>query len=169
MNSRVWLIILLIVSLACNLLVLGVIIGRHLSGSQPEAGATGKATHLGWLTRNLDAETLATLRHSLKERRHQARQTHKALRAAQQHLLEVIQAEPFDAGAVKAALTALREVSTRFQEVSHQHIVEILATMKPDDRVRVYRLLSRRATRGHLAGKPDGRRWPGHHGEHPHK
>ncbi len=145
-NTR--LITLLAISLAFNLLLIGLIIGW---AAAPERD---RQPHLGWMTHNLDRETRSILRDKFKEHRQASQPIREELRAAQRQLHEVLSAEDFDAEAASQALATLRGVSSRFQTLAHRQMVETLATMKPEDRVHVYRFLARPVSRGKPKAEP---------------
>ncbi len=141
-KRRIWLMGLLVISLAFNLLVIGMMIGRAASPVRD------RHPHLGWMMYKLDRDTRAELHDSLREHRQKSKPIRAELQAAQRRLHEVLSSEDFDAVATRQALTTLRDISARFQTLAHQQMVETLAKMKPEDRVQVYRFLAKPGPRG---------------------
>jgi uncharacterized membrane protein len=148
MNRRAWLIGMLVVSLAINLLFAGIVAGRMVF----------PAAHLGWMMQELDDETRRSLRESFREHRRDSGAARSDLKTAQQHLHDLIGRTEFHEPAVISALAEVRSASTDYQAIMHQQMVKTLGQMKPEDRLKVYRFLSSR-------GEGPGRRPP--HGRPP--
>ena len=134
-------IILLICSLALNLLFIGGLIGRSVFGGPPGH----LPNHMGWMLRNLSDEKRKQLRPQLKERSGSLRTVRQEMRDARQRLSSAIMEEPLDEKALNLALKDLRSASNKFQVVTHENMSTILKEMKLEDREKALKFLSRRA------------------------
>ena len=134
------LIILLICSLALNLLFIGGLIGRSVFGGPPGH----LPNHMGWMLRNLSDEKRKQLRPQLKERSGSLRTVRQEMRDARQRLSSAIMEEPLDEKALNLALKDLRSASNKFQVVTHENMSTILKEMKLEDREKALKFLSRR-------------------------
>ena len=144
-------IILLICSLALNLLFIGGLIGRSVFGGPPGH----LPNHMGWILRNLSDEKRKELRPQLKERSGSLRTVRQEMRDARQRLSSAIMEEPLDEKALNLALKDLRSASNKFQVVTHENMSTILKEMKLEDREKALKFLSRREK---LRGNFDDRR-----------
>ena len=144
-------IILLICSLALNLLFIGGLIGRSVFGGPPGH----LPNHMGWMLRNLSDEKRKELRPQLKERSGSLRTVRQEMRDARQRLSSAIMEEPLDEKALNLALKDLRSASNKFQVVTHENMSTILKEMKLEDREKALKFLSRREK---LRGNFDDRR-----------
>ena len=133
-------IILLICSLALNLLFIGGLIGRSVFGGPPGH----LPNHMGWMLRNLSDEKRKELRPQLKERSGSIRTVRQEMRDARQRLSSAIMEEPLDEKALNLALKDLRSASNKFQVVTHENMSTILKEMKLEDREKALKFLSRR-------------------------
>ena len=132
-------IILLICSLALNLLFIGGLIGRSIFGGPPGH----LPNHMGWMLRNLSDEKRKELRPQLKERSGSLRTVRQEMRDARQRLSSAIMEEPLDEKALNLALKDLRSASNKFQVVTHENMSTILKDMKLEDREKALKFLSR--------------------------
>ena len=142
MNSNRWLVLALLVSLGVNLLIAGVVIGRHLDGGPP-----GRM-HFEWLMQDLDDATRSKIRQNMHEQMKNSRPYRHDLRQAQHALHEAIIAEPFEEKQVKAAMAEVRAASARLQQTMHDQMIQNLGEMSAEDRARVFSILSRRPNHG---------------------
>lgn len=133
-------IMLLICSLALNLLFIGGLIGRSIFGGPPGH----LPNHMGWMLRNLSDEKRKELRPQLKERSGSLRTVRQEMRDARQRLSSAIMEEPLDEKALNLALKNLRSASNKFQVVTHENMSTILKEMKLEDREKALKFLSRR-------------------------
>ena len=133
-------IILLICSLALNLLFIGGLIGRSIFGGPPGH----LPNHMGWMLRNLSDEKRKELRPQLKERSGSLRTVRQEMRQARQRLSAAIREEPLDERALQLALKDLRSASNKFQVVTHENMSTILKEMSLEDREKALKFLSRR-------------------------
>lgn len=143
MKNNRWLILALLISLGINLLVAGVVIGRNIDGPHPAR------MHFEWLMNEVDEETRHKLRKNMHEQMKASREERRALRQAQKSLHQAIIAEPFDEQTLKSAMTEVRAASAELQQTMHEHMAENLKTLSPEERLKVFRVLSHAERRLH--------------------
>ena len=154
--------IILVCSLAINLLLLGGIIGRFAFGPPRPP----RLDHLGWVVRNLDKSTRRELRPELVAHARKMMPLRRQIRAAQQQFEEVLLQPKLDPARLDAALARLRAASDTYQHSMHNEMVVILKKMNLQERQRfVYFLRHRpdihhrprhRENRGERYGGPSG-------------
>ncbi|PWJ21238.1 Uncharacterized membrane protein [Jannaschia seohaensis] len=142
--SRNWTKPALAVSLAINLLVAGAVGGALLTDRGPgRGGPTGGPPELRSFERGLEPERRDALRARLREdpalRGGRAR-----LRATRGELVSVLRAEPFDADAFRAALSAQRAVQTELVTRALEAMVLTAQEMAPNERAALADVLARR-------------------------
>jgi len=134
MRTNRWLIGGLIASLALNLLLVGMVIGR-LSGFGPPPGmgpdpTAGFFRVLGFLS----DERRAAITPELREKMGKVMPMLRKLRHDQHDVFAALTAEPFDASALAQTLADLRTNLTMAQVASHQSFVEMAKSLTPDER-----------------------------------
>lgn len=137
-QSRRWLVIALITSLAINLVFIGALAGRIIS--RQHAGPMPR--HLGWMLRELDPQIRQQLLPQMQDYAEQVRPLHKSLRQAQHSLRSVLATEPLDVEALTAALNELQKTSNILQTSMHEEIVTLASQLGPEQRMRIARFLS---------------------------
>ena len=142
MNSKTWLITALIISLGVNLLIVGVVIGRVISAP------IGPPHHFNWMMEEVDEQTRDKLRSSIRKNMKATRPMRQGLRSAQRDLHEAIATEPFDKQQISKSFEQLRLQSSELQEAMHQQMLNTLGQLEPEERMRVFRALSRPRSRG---------------------
>lgn len=150
-RPRRWVTVLLVCSLALNLLIVGAITGTVLSGG----GKWGPrhAPHMsrvgGPLTRALDHED----RHAIAKKMRAAlgdRRDHRETRRAEADaLLDALIAVPFDADAVRTRMMALQSRVEEFQTIGRDMLIERLGEMTDAERADYAERLKRAMRRGH--------------------
>jgi len=133
--------IVLVISVAINLLLIGGIIGRVMSGGGPSARVV--PDHVGWIVRSLDDERRRELRRDLIRHVRSARPLRQAMRDAQYAFERSVLADDFDAEKVRAALADLRRAHEQWQAASHEQMIDILARLTTEERQRIVELLPR--------------------------
>lgn len=150
------LIIVLVCSLAINLLLVGGIIGR-LAFRPPRPPMMD---HLGWVIRNLDPATRQALRPGLIAHAKKVRPLRREIRAAQREFVNALLQPELDTQKLDAALGKLRSASDAYQQSMHDEMVVILKKMSYDERKRFVNFLRhrpdmhRRHRDGRNAGSP---------------
>ncbi len=131
MTRMRWLQLVLVISLAINLLVAGALVGRLRDREPP----------LGWAVQQLDPETRAVLRPLMRQRIGTTFKMRRAMRSAQGRIRDIIEQEPLDEQALALELAQLREISVRYQASMHETAIDVLAELTPEQRLRVARRL----------------------------
>lgn len=129
-----WTKTLLVISLAANLVVAGIVIGSvfgHRHNGRPESFSGGGirpyVASLPESQRRQVRDRLVRNRETLRAVRQEMRQSEGAVRAA-------MAATPFDADALEAAFAAQREIYDGIAANGHHALVEILSGMSGDER-----------------------------------
>ena len=136
MNKRTLLILALVLSVAINLLMVGFVAGKFGGGRMMHG-------HSDWMTKHLSQAVRQNVKEKMRHYREEARPARGALRQARRELRNLVAGQPFDAQAVRAALANLRAASQTYQRIRHEHIVQLLEDLPPEERPAVYRFLHR--------------------------
>lgn len=122
------------VSLALNLVLIGLLIGagirHHVLG---EAGFGGPRT-IFHILRELPSEKRDQARAMVKERRADISAARRLRAEARGALGDAIAADPYDAAAVSAAFETLRTREYEMRSLSHSVVTEILADIEAEER-----------------------------------
>tara|TARA_B110000503_G_scaffold22573_1_gene34988 strand:+ start:3207 stop:3791 length:585 start_codon:yes stop_codon:yes gene_type:complete len=154
MNGRRGLAAALIVSIAVNLFFIGGIAFRfYLMHSSMNAGRP-LPPNISWLVRDLAPERQEEMRAKLKERGMEGRAARIRMFKAQRESNRLMTADPFDAEALAAAFTALRDAANEYQRLSHLQTAEILNELSVDERRKAVEFINRRGPRD--GGPPMG-------------
>lgn len=155
MNSR-WLTVGLIVSIAVNLLFVGIAIGR----SSDPAWSRNVDPSFGFsqILRTLPEERRREIVRDVNLRA--ARPPVRDMRRAQREANAAMVAEPFDAEGLEDALAELRELMAEGQQKSHIALVSIMTRLTDAERQLVLEEMRRRGPGGAMGG-PRGPRGPG--------
>lgn len=137
--------IVLVSSLALNLLLVGVIIGRFAFGPPRPP----YLDHLGWMLRTLDQKTRRELRPQLEAHARKVRPLRREIRAAQQQFENVLLQPRLNEQQLDAALVRLRAASDAYQHSMHQEMTVILKQMSYTERKRFVHFLRHRQDRHH--------------------
>lgn len=132
--------IILVCSLAINLLLVGGIIGRVAFGPPRPP----MLDHLGWMVRNLDKRTRRALRPELETHARTVMPLRREMRAAQRQFESALTQPTLDEKQLDAALERLRAASDAYQQSMHEEMVVILRKMSPDERKRFVHFLRHR-------------------------
>jgi len=143
MTKRQVLNIVLVGSLALNLLMVGVVIGRfafsHPSGPPP----------LTWALQDLDEKTRNKIQANFKHQATIVAPMRKEIRAAREDFKTLLKEEELDEKASYAALARIRNASSQYTSALHEQMVSMLRDLEPKQRVRVSRYLMRPHPRPH--------------------
>ena len=131
-GSPAWMKILLVLSLAGNLAVLGVVLGQSLRDS--EGRGRGSERVINWIVgmvpeerRDLAATHFDAARERIDAARAQRGERLPAVVAA-------MQAEPFDPAALDAALDAMFDRDTSGRTIVRESLISLLAQFTPEER-----------------------------------
>lgn len=132
MNKRNLLLILLLASLALNLLLIGGIGWRMANARKYVQALVPPST--GWILRDLSEERRAELQPAAREGFESVRPARIEMFRAQRRVNELIGNEPFDQEALEDAFAQLRELSMDYQALSHERTIELLELLTPEER-----------------------------------
>lgn len=137
-RSPLWMRVTLVVSLALNLLVIGIVAGAVATrdGRNDGQRTLGAARDLGPVPFivALEPEDRRGLARSLRGEASSLRQNREELRTRFEALLSALRADPFDAVAVAGLLGEQRAVGARRQEIGERLLLDHLAAMSLDER-----------------------------------
>ncbi|MEX0941291.1 MAG: periplasmic heavy metal sensor [Pseudomonadales bacterium] len=151
-------IIVLVCSLAINLLFAGVIIGKVLR-DHPHVGPM--PSNLGWIVRYLNEDTRQALRPDLEAHRQQTLPLLRDMRRAQQEfetaLVDPDMNQQELATTLEETLSELRTTSTAFQAAMHEQMIRVVVQLDAEQRQNVAQYLHR-----HHPRRPSGERMDRH-------
>jgi len=140
MNKSRWLTVALLASLAVNLLVVGVFVGRVISGGP---GPERMPSNLGWMVRHLDEPTRESLRSEMMEHNKRAGPLRKQMRDAQRTFNRQLLDSTIDTEAMSQSLTELRRTSDEYQTEMHEMMLLIVPKLDEQQRRRVLSTIRR--------------------------
>lgn len=149
-----WMKILLVVSLALNLLIVGVVVGArfmHPFGPGPVSSSFGLSLVRFGLSRG--GEAREETRKVLSETRPRIDPLRKELRAARRAVADALTADPFDAEKFRTAQARVVELERQVGEQSLDALTTIASKMSVEERRDFIRHWPRR---GHRERKGDG-------------
>lgn len=130
----------LVVSLSLNLLVFGGIAARILI----DPNGRPLPQNLSWILDDLDEATLQRLEPHMEEYRAAMRPLRGEIFRAQVDVNELLTEEPLNEEALNSAFDELREVATRYLEITQQQTIEIFAQITPEQRVQAMSFMRER-------------------------
>lgn len=137
-NRRRWIMPVLILSLAANLLVVGIVAGAMLSPDGPRRGGDDQRAIRGVLGEPFiralpPAERRAMVR-DVFGNRDKFREGREALRSRVQRFLAALRAETFDRAELERLLGEQREAASRRQDLGEQLLLDRLEAMTQAER-----------------------------------
>ena len=126
-----WPKILLILSLAINVIVIGLFAGYMI---QREPKARGPERQINWIIKLVPESQRDATKEHFREIRDDVRATYVERGEHLQAIADTIRAEPFDPAALEAAMQARRDGSQERQELIQKHLVELLTEFSPEER-----------------------------------
>lgn len=149
-----WTRIALVVSLALNLAVAGVVAGAMIRGGPMHRGEMGRDPGFGPFTEALSPEDRTALRRAFLQNAPEFRDGRRALRADFAQILAGLRAEPFDRDAMAALLARQQErMATRLQ-LGQRLILDRVAEMTPEARAAFADRLEQSLARAPRRGAP---------------
>ena len=146
MIDRKWLVAIVVISIAINLLLVGFYVGR-----QPLSGRTNMGIDatmgLQRMLQGLPDDRRRALLQDVAVSRREIASRHRALQKVQVDIERVMATEPFDAERIAQALENFRRRFDENQEDSHRLLVQLFEQMNPDERHTVRNALRRPRTR----------------------
>lgn len=146
-NRRNIVLLVLAVSVTLNLFFIGAVAARYID--RPERPM--EPPNMRWVMRALDDTTRESLRPRLSQYGDVLRPLRGEMFRAQRDVNALLAADPVDAQAVAAAFERLRAANLRYQEVTHEQLAQVFATLTPEQRVQAFRFMAERRN-------PDGER-----------
>ena len=144
--NKVKLIILgLVISVAINLVFIGGI-GYRASNFR-DFGPRPFPPNVGWVVRDLSEERRRELEPLLEQSYEEIRPMRGEMIAAQRRINELMASPSFDAEALNQAFAELRNVSERYQALSHQQTIAILNELSEAERQMAMEFVQRRGPR----------------------
>lgn len=139
-----WIVGLLVCSLGINLLLVGGIIGRMMSGGPPPRPMPG---HVGWIVRQLDDDRRQEVREDMMSHFRTTRPLRRDIGEAQRAFEAAVAADEFDRARTLEALARLREAQQTWQRSTHEQMVMLLERLDAEERARVAGYLARPSRR----------------------
>ncbi|MBL4873208.1 MAG: periplasmic heavy metal sensor [Rhodobacteraceae bacterium] len=136
-----WIKIALIVSVAVNLGIAGVIGGAALRAPEIRRNNIEAPEGVAMLARAMPAEHQRELRQNLRSRRGDLRSERKELRSLLDRFVVALRAEPFEIDAVSAVFADQRLMLTTLTAAGHKSVIEQIEKMSPQDREKYIRRL----------------------------
>lgn len=128
-----WLKATLVVSLAANVLIIGLVAGAALRGPRADFRA-GPAGDFGFVARAMPHEHQLALREGLRERRDDLREGRRLIDRAVDQLADALVAQPFDIGVIEQMMQQQREAIGRMSLAGHRALLDRIQSMTPDER-----------------------------------
>ena len=144
MNKARWLTLALLLSLAVNLLVAGVFVGRAMSG---RSAFEHIPPNLGWMIRHLDNSTRQELHADLEEHVRRVRPLRREMRDAQRSFNRQLIAHELDQDAITDSLKRLRTASDKYQTEMHGMMLRIIPELDERQRRKISSSLRRKPGR----------------------
>ena len=161
--------ILLIVSLAANLFLVGLLLGGWATGfrvSGPMAANfmrpnSASVLPVRQLARQLPDDTRQKLHDALIQKRAKNREITQNVRRSRRAVFNALRAEPFDITALDRAFADARRADLAQRELSHQVLLDFLARLDDQERAFVVRMVLNTFERGHENLRRERPRKPG--------
>ncbi|MBS8228747.1 periplasmic heavy metal sensor [Vannielia litorea] len=137
---RRWMRVVLVLSLAANLAVAGLVLGawithgdKHRDGSKRGERVT-RELGFGPYARAIPRESRDGLKEAIEARRGALRANRDTLRSAFEATLATLRAEPFDRAAMAEQMAAQRAAISDSQQIGHEILLDRLERMSPEER-----------------------------------
>ena len=141
MIERKWLVTIVAISVALNLLLVGFYIGQQLLPGRTNV-SIDPTLGLPRMLQGLPDERRRALLQDVDVSRREIASRHRALQKVQIDIERALAMEPFDAESLANALENFRRRFDENQEDSHRLLVQLFAQMDPDERSAVRIALS---------------------------
>lgn len=139
-----WIKIALILSVAVNLGIAGVIGGAALRAPEIQRNNLEAPEGVAMLARAMPPSHQRELRELLRDRRGDLRPDRQELKNLRERFIIVLRAEPFDIDALREVFADQREMLSKLTAAGHNSVVDQIEKMTPQDRERyILRLLER--------------------------
>ncbi len=146
-GNRRWVRVVLFVSLAVNLLVVGLVVGALLSGPHGRDRPELRGLGYGPFVRALSKEERSALHEALARNADSFRHNRAELRAQFEALLMALRTEPFDAAEVERLFAEQRDRILERRRLGQASLLERIMAMSPQDRAAYADALDRKFRR----------------------
>lgn len=144
MSGRLW----LFVSLAVNLLLVGLIVGANLGEVRQQrdraAMAVGRMPNMRVVLDALPPERADDVRTKVVDTWRQAKEERRGARQARIELMKTVGAQTYDANAVRAGFARVRDADARVAARFHDVVTDAMQEMTPAERREMLRRLAQR-------------------------
>lgn len=152
-------------SIGLNLFFVGALAARYMDSS----GRPAEPPSLRWVVRDLDTATRERLQPQMSSFGDTLRPVRREMFMAQRRVNELLAADPVDETAVEQAFQNLRAVNLRYQELTHDQLVQVFGQLSSEQRTRAMRfMLDRRNPDGDRARDGERNRDGSRDGERSH-
>lgn len=142
--------VILVLSLAINLIILGAAVGFWLR----EPAGPKFPSHLGNVLQDVDPKQRQQMRQRFKEFREESRPLHRTVRREQRALAKIILAEPFDKEAALEAFATTRDARAAVQTHMFEQMVEVMGDLDRRQRAEMMRRVFRDNMKGNMRKQP---------------
>ena len=146
MSRERLILIALLASIAINLVFVGGI--GYRATSFREMGPRPFPPNVGWVVRDLSEERRAELEPLLQQSYQEILPMRREMFEAQRRVNELMASTDFDSTALEQAFTELRALNERYQTLSHQQTISLLAELTEAERQMAQEFVQRRGPRG---------------------
>lgn len=129
-----WIRIALVVSLALNLGIAGLLVGTALRGPEARRGAVETPEGVAMLARAMPHNHQRQLRDTFRNQRDRLESDRRELKNLRENFIEALRAEPFDIAAVKNAFVAQRQILDQVTAAGHSLVISQIEKMTPQER-----------------------------------
>lgn len=138
-RSPKWVKVVLVISLAMNLAVAGLVLGTFARGDglrdRVEHSIALRSLGLGPFSRALSPEDRDELRGRVTRDGVELREERRAVGRELRRIEQALRADPFDRAGVEAALARSRNLVVSLQEIGHTALLDQIETMSFEDRI----------------------------------
>jgi|TARA_B100001964_G_C14204740_1_gene587532 uncharacterized membrane protein len=152
MNKNRLIAMAFVLSVSLNLLFIGAIAGRHMSGPHPR----DMAPPLGRVLRDLDEDTRNELQPRLEDHARIIAPLREEMNAARSEFRKLLSKKEIDEVALQKSLSRLHMASDDFQSTMLDQMVMILKDLEPEQRKKVSRFLIHFPEDGKRRRRPRG-------------
>ena len=145
MNKTKLILLVLLVSVAVNLIFIGGI-GYRATRFQAFSGRPFPP-NVGWIVRDLSEERRSELASFLERSADEIGPMRGQMFAAQRQVNQLMAAPEFDSEAINQAFAQLREVNLRYQALSHEQSIALLNELTAQERQMALEFVNRRGPR----------------------
>lgn len=140
-RRNLW-VLVAVLSVALNLFFVGAVVARYMN--RPERPP--EPPSMRWLMRDLDPVTREQLRPLMEGFSEGLRPLRREMFQVQRQVNQLLAAPELDSDAAATAFRTLREANLKYQELSHQQLVQVFAQLSSEQRESAVRFMSERSS-----------------------